>query len=102
MGGPGFGPTQIGSDVEDCHLPGIFQDKGGKATTACAGQQRPALRDMGLLNIVLTTLGILTVFGLYAAYRGDRDEPVVILAAVIGVMGRVFSSPPTGPSRCWP
>jgi hypothetical protein len=45
------------------------------------------LRDMGLLNMFLDALAILTYFALYAAHRQDRSQPIALLAMVIAYFG---------------
>ncbi|HVN54918.1 MAG TPA: hypothetical protein VMT46_11360 [Anaerolineaceae bacterium] len=45
------------------------------------------LRDLGLLNILFNTLGILTFFGLYAAHRDDRNQPYAALALLVAFLG---------------
>lgn len=45
------------------------------------------LRDLGLLNILLTALGILIFFALYAVLRQGRDQPYATLALIITFIG---------------
>jgi hypothetical protein len=45
------------------------------------------LRDLGLLNMFLNTLAILTYFALYAAHRQDRYQPFAMLAMIIAFLG---------------
>jgi hypothetical protein len=45
------------------------------------------LRNLGLLNILLNTLGILTYFALYAAHREDPNQPYAALATIISFLG---------------
>lgn len=45
------------------------------------------LRNLGLLNIFLNTLGILTYFALYAAHRADPNQPYATLAMIISFLG---------------
>ena len=52
-------------------------------------QQNPfmGLRNLGLLNIFLNTLGIVTYFALYAAHRETPTQPFAALAALIFFLG---------------
>jgi hypothetical protein len=52
-------------------------------------QENPfmGLRNLGLLNILLNTLGILTYFALYAAQRDSDYQPYAALAAIISFLG---------------
>ncbi|MEJ2266257.1 MAG: hypothetical protein P8X95_22655 [Anaerolineales bacterium] len=45
------------------------------------------LRNLGLLNILLNTLGILTYFALYAAHREDPNQPYAALATILSFLG---------------
>jgi hypothetical protein len=45
------------------------------------------LRNMGLLNIILNCLGILTFFALYAAHRRETVQPYAALAMIIAFIG---------------
>lgn len=45
------------------------------------------LRNLGLLNILLNILAILTYFALYAAHRENRNQPYAALALVIALLG---------------
>jgi hypothetical protein len=45
------------------------------------------LRNLGLLNIFLNSLGILTYFALYAAYRENPNQPYAALATIISFLG---------------
>jgi hypothetical protein len=45
------------------------------------------LRNLGLLNIFLNTLGILTYFALYAAHREDPNQGYAALAIIISFLG---------------
>ncbi|MBN1312950.1 MAG: DUF4386 family protein [Anaerolineae bacterium] len=45
------------------------------------------LRNMGLLNIMLDVLAILTYFALYAAHRQDRHKPYAAIAMIISFLG---------------
>ena len=45
------------------------------------------LRNLGLLNIILNLLAILTYFALYAAHRQDRHKPYAALTAIISFLG---------------
>ena len=45
------------------------------------------LRDLGLLNILLTSLAILIYFALYGTFRDDRSQPYAALAVAIALMG---------------
>ena len=45
------------------------------------------LRDLGLLNILLNLLGILTYLALYAAHRKGPYRPFAVLALIISVLG---------------
>jgi hypothetical protein len=45
------------------------------------------LRDLGLLNIFLNVLGILTAFALYTAHRGNRYQPYITLAMILNILG---------------
>ncbi|HEX6305157.1 MAG TPA: hypothetical protein VFZ76_13265 [Anaerolineales bacterium] len=45
------------------------------------------LRNLGLLNIILNTLAILTFFALYAAHRKDTHRPYAALAMIISFLG---------------
>jgi hypothetical protein len=45
------------------------------------------LRNLGLLNIFLNALGILTFLALYAAHRKDSNRPYATLAMVISFIG---------------
>lgn len=45
------------------------------------------LRNLGLLNIILNTLAILTFFALYAAHRNDMHRPYAALAMIISFLG---------------
>lgn len=45
------------------------------------------LRNLGLLNIIINTLGILTFFGLYAAHRETAYKPYAMLAMIIAFLG---------------
>jgi hypothetical protein len=45
------------------------------------------LRNLGLLNILLNFLAILTYFALYAVHRQDRHKPFAALAAIIAFLG---------------
>lgn len=47
------------------------------------------LRNLGLLNIILNTLAILTFFALYAAHRQDANQPFAALAMIISFAGIV-------------
>jgi hypothetical protein len=46
-----------------------------------------ALRNLGLLNIFLNSLGILTYFALYAAHRENPQQPYAALAMIISFLG---------------
>ena len=52
-------------------------------------QQNPfiGLRNLGLLNILLNALGILTYFAVYAAHRQSRYQPYAALAMIISILG---------------
>jgi hypothetical protein len=52
-------------------------------------QENPfmGLRNLGLLNIFLDALGILTYFALYAAHRENPYQPYAALAAIISFLG---------------
>ena len=45
------------------------------------------LRDMGLLNMFLNALAILTYYALYVAHRQDRNQPYALLAMIIAYLG---------------
>jgi hypothetical protein len=45
------------------------------------------LRNLGLLNIFLNSLGILTYFALYAAHRANPQQPYAALAMIISFLG---------------
>ncbi len=45
------------------------------------------LRNLGLLNIILNSLAILTFFALYAAHRRDAGQPYAALAMIIFFLG---------------
>jgi hypothetical protein len=45
------------------------------------------LRNLGLLNILLNILGILTYFAIYAAHREDPNQPYAAPATIISVLG---------------
>jgi hypothetical protein len=45
------------------------------------------LRNLGLLNIFLNTLGIFTYFALYAAHRKEANKPYAVLAMIISFLG---------------
>ena len=45
------------------------------------------LRNLGLLNILLNILAILTYFALYAAHKENRNQPFAALALVISLLG---------------
>jgi hypothetical protein len=45
------------------------------------------LRDLGLLNILLNVLGILTAFALYTAHRGNRYQPYMTIALILNILG---------------
>lgn len=45
------------------------------------------LRNLGLLNILLNTLAILTYLALYAAHRKGPQQPMAALAAIISYLG---------------
>jgi hypothetical protein len=45
------------------------------------------LRNLGLLNVTLNTLAILIFFALYAAHRGNKNQPYAILALIISLLG---------------
>jgi hypothetical protein len=45
------------------------------------------LRNLGLLNIFLNSLGILTYFALYAAHRENPHQPYATLAMIISFLG---------------
>jgi hypothetical protein len=45
------------------------------------------LRNLGLLNIILNSLGILTFFALYAAHRQNAYRPFAMLAMIISFLG---------------
>lgn len=45
------------------------------------------LRNLGLLNIFLNVLAILTYFALYAAHRKDTNRPYAALAMIISFLG---------------
>jgi hypothetical protein len=45
------------------------------------------LRDMGLLNMLLNALAILTYFALYVAHRQNRNQPYAALAMVTAFLG---------------
>jgi len=45
------------------------------------------LRDLGLLNMLLNALAILTYFALYTAHRQDRHQPYATLAMIIAFLG---------------
>jgi hypothetical protein len=45
------------------------------------------LRNLGLLNIILNTLGIFTFFALYGAHRKTSGKPYATLAMIIAFIG---------------
>ncbi|KAA3644910.1 MAG: hypothetical protein DWQ07_16030 [Chloroflexi bacterium] len=45
------------------------------------------LRNMGLLNIFLTILGIATYFALYTAHRNTRYQPYAAIAMIVSFIG---------------
>jgi hypothetical protein len=45
------------------------------------------LRNLGLLNIILNALAILTFFALYAVHRKDAQRPYAALAMIISFLG---------------
>jgi hypothetical protein len=45
------------------------------------------LRNLGLLNIFLNALGILTYLAFFAAHRKDRDRPLATLAMIVSFLG---------------
>jgi hypothetical protein len=45
------------------------------------------LRNLGLLNICLNTLSILTFFALYTTHRKGKDQPYAALATLIAYLG---------------
>lgn len=45
------------------------------------------LRNLGLLNILLNSMGILTFFALYAAHRQTAYKPYAMLAMIIAFLG---------------
>jgi hypothetical protein len=45
------------------------------------------LRNMGLLNLILNSLAVLTYAAIYAAHRNNRYQPFAGLAAVIAFLG---------------
>lgn len=45
------------------------------------------LRNLGLLNIILNTLAVLTFFALYAAHRRGAHQPYAALAMIIAFLG---------------
>jgi hypothetical protein len=45
------------------------------------------LRDMGLLNMFLNALAILTYSALYIAHRQDRNQPFAMLSMIIAFLG---------------
>jgi hypothetical protein len=45
------------------------------------------LRNLGLLNIFLNLLAILTYLALYAVHRKDRDRPLATLAMIVSFLG---------------
>jgi hypothetical protein len=45
------------------------------------------LRDLGLLNMFLNALSILTYFALYATHRKGKDQPYAALAMVVAFLG---------------
>ena len=45
------------------------------------------LRNLGLLNILLNILAILTYFALYAAHKENRNQPYAALAMIISYLG---------------
>jgi hypothetical protein len=45
------------------------------------------LRNLGLLNILINTLGILTFFALYAAHRKSEYQPYAALAVIVSYLG---------------
>jgi hypothetical protein len=45
------------------------------------------LRDLGLLNMFLNLLALLTYFALYTAHRQDRNQPFAMLTMIIAFLG---------------
>ena len=46
-----------------------------------------ALRDLGLMNMLVNSMGILSFFALYAAHRGSAYKPYALLAMMIAFLG---------------